>query len=118
LLFFAQWQLKGIELNSPSALSDNTVRWILGTSSVIRNLLSFWVIACTLGLAWQLEWPAFKFNTCRGLSRHRAVEHRYGSQKRVPKCGLECVQGRVLAKKQYKSTAYGAEWRTQEDSNL
>jgi hypothetical protein len=60
LLFFAQRQLAAISMDDPSRLSDSTVRWILSTSSVIRNLLSFWVIFCTLWLAWQLEWPEFK----------------------------------------------------------
>jgi hypothetical protein len=60
LLFFAQWQLMSIQHNSPSALSDIAVGFILGTASVIRNLLSFWVIFCTLWLAWQLEWPHFR----------------------------------------------------------
>jgi hypothetical protein len=59
LYLFAEKQLAAREIGDPTAFSDGNVRSILATTSVVRNLLAGWAIACTLYIAWHLAWPGF-----------------------------------------------------------
>ncbi|MEM9670853.1 MAG: hypothetical protein AAF950_18240 [Pseudomonadota bacterium] len=50
---------------NPYTRSDGTIKWHIGTITVIRNTLALYTIACTIIIGWkvvaEVEWPALEF---------------------------------------------------------
>lgn len=60
MFFFADHQLKKLEIGDPTMLADGTIRTIISTSTVLSSILALYSSLCLLLITWSIQWPSIQ----------------------------------------------------------